>query len=60
MKHMPAPGTLYRRKGGGFITLHVSLNDEIHARILADRFDVGYVSGPMSVADFWSLVDAGL
>lgn len=56
MIHMPRPGALYPRKGGGFIALHVSLNDVVHARILADRFDVGYVSGPMSVAAFWEMV----
>lgn len=54
---MPQVGMLYRRKGGGFLTMHVGLNGQVAARIMADRFDVGFVTGLMPVASFWDLVD---
>lgn len=58
MPRMPQVGALYRRKGGGFVSMHVGTNDQISARILADRFDVGFTTQLMSLADFWALVDA--
>lgn len=56
---MPQVGMLYRRKGGGFLTMHVGLNGQVAARIMADRFDVGFVTGLMPVASFWEMVDVG-
>lgn len=53
---MPQVGALYPRKGGGFIKLHVGLNDEVSARIMADRYDVGYTTGLMPIAWFWDQV----
>ena len=56
---MPRAGALYRRVGGGFISLHVGVNGECSARIMADRWDVGYTTGLMPVASFWEMVDVG-
>jgi hypothetical protein len=53
---MPQPGHLYPRKGGGFLSLYVGLSGQVSARILADRFDVGFTTPLMSVADFWEMV----
>jgi len=55
-RDMPRVGALYRRVGGGYITLHVGLNDECSARIMADMFDVGFTTGLMPVASFWEMV----
>lgn len=56
MTHMPQVGALYRHKGGGFVSMHVGMNDQVSARIMADRFDVGFTTPLMSVADFWEMV----
>lgn len=53
---MPQVGALYARKGGGFIKVHVGMNAEISARIMADRYDVGYTTPLMPVAWFWEQV----
>jgi len=59
MSRMPQVGALYRRKGGGFVSMHVGMNGQVSARILADRFDVGFMTPLMSVAEFWEMVDVG-
>ena len=56
IRDMPRVGALYRRVGGGYITLHVGLNGECSARIMADRHDVGFTTGLMPVASFWEMV----
>jgi len=56
---MPRVGLLYRRVGGGLLTMHAGLNGQVSARIMADMFDVGFTTGWMPVADFWRLVDTG-
>lgn len=54
---MPQVGILYPHiSGRGFLTMHVGLNGQVAARIMADRFDVGFVTGLMPVASFWDLV----
>jgi hypothetical protein len=58
MIHMPQVGALYRRKGGGFIALRAGIGEQVTARIMADAYDVGYLTGWMPVASFWALVDA--
>lgn len=57
MMRTPQVGALYRRVGGGFVSLHVGMGGQVSARIMTDRFDVGFTTPLMSVADFWSLVD---
>lgn len=57
MPRMPQVGVKYRRKGGGFVSVYVGMNDEVAARIMADAYDVGYVTGMMPVASFWEMVE---
>lgn len=59
MSRMPQVGILYPHASGrGFISMHVGMNGQVSARILADRFDVGFTTPLMSVDSFWLLVDA--
>jgi hypothetical protein len=54
---MPQAGMLYPHVSGrGFVSCYIAMSGQIAARIMADRFDVGFVTGLMSVESFWSLV----
>jgi hypothetical protein len=55
---MPQAGMLYPHVSGrGFISCYIAMSGQIAARIMAGRFDVGFVTGLMPVASFWDLVD---
>lgn len=54
---MPQVGMLYPHVSGrGFVKLHVGMNQMVAARIMGDRYDVGFLTDLMPVEEFWRLV----
>jgi hypothetical protein len=57
-ERIPQVGHLYPRSGGGFLSLYVAMSGQVSARLMSDRYDIGYTTGLMPVASFWEMVDA--